>query len=113
MKREPKRYKKPFEIQSEILKLKRRMAARMKEADQVDKVVQNWIAEANKPVDNPGRVTWMLEEADKERKKAHKLRRSATIIEETKIPRLIRTLQELGTQPMEFIKDDISVKLAD
>lgn len=109
MKKPRKRYSRPFEVHAEILKLKRSAKEKTIEAQDHEKVAKGLVKDSQTAV-NGGQREWFLEEADAERKKAQKLWKSVTAIEESRIPRLVRTLQALGTQPMDFIKDDASVE---
>lgn len=104
-----KRYAKPYEVHAEILKLKRSVKEKMIQAADHVKVAWGLVKDSQTAV-NAGQKEWFLEQADAERKKAQKLWKSVTAIEENRIPRLVRTLQALETKPMDFIKDDTSVE---
>jgi hypothetical protein len=107
-----KRYSKPYEIHSEILKLKRLAKVKLDDAQEHESTAKVCIDQANGEGITEGQRKFLLETAGHERNKAEKMRHLADLIEESQIPRLVRTLAELNTQPMEFIKNDPSVKRA-
>lgn len=108
MKRQKKRYSKPYEIKVEIIKLRKKEKALMLEAEKLDAEANSNMKNANNDKFTPGERQYSKEQAEFIRKKALRLRRSSQLCNDIHIPRLSRALAELNTQPMSFL-DDTSV----
>jgi hypothetical protein len=96
-------WNKPVEIRMEIVKLRRKAIKLEKEAKEYDEKIKEWMRLANASGTLPGQRAICRENADADRKKAIKLRRTCQLIEENKIPQLTRTLSALQTKPMAFM----------
>lgn len=105
-----RRYHKKFEVDLEIIKLKKKAKSKMAEAESMDDEALAKIKEANSPKINNATRQFMIEQADEIRKKSHKIRRSAQLIIENRIPRLGQVIAELQTEPMPFLEDKSAIE---
>ena len=100
-----KRFSAAFEIEVEILKKKKQAKSKLVTAEAIEAKVKELLHQSNSPSITCGEKQYFVEQADFERKKANKIRRSVELIYENRIPQLSRTLAAFNTQPMAFIED--------
>lgn len=105
-----RRFTKRFEIEAEINKLKRRAKSKIAEACDFEKIVEAHKRDANLARLTEGERQFHIDQADFNRKKAYRLRRTAEIINDVKLPMFGRTLAAFQTETL-FPNDDQAVVL--
>jgi hypothetical protein len=100
-----RRFETELEIRLAIAKKRRSLRRALQNADDMDIIVKNNIKESNNPKLTEGERQYWLDGANDYKKKAHKQRRSAQMIEENQIPALIRTLADYRTETFAFMPD--------
>jgi hypothetical protein len=105
-----RRFTKRFEIEAEINKLKLKANRKLIEADDFHKVDTLCIINSNAAGMTPGDRQFLIEQATAARLQCKRLLRTAEIINEEKIPSLVRTLAAFQTITL-FKDDDRAVVL--
>jgi len=100
-----KRYTKKFEIEVEILKLRRKARGKLIDCEAGDQKIREMLMEANAVNQTPGNRQFLIEQSDFIRKKVARMRRTIELVHEEHIPRLVRTLAAFQTQTFEFVED--------
>ena len=100
-----RRFEKAFEIELAIIACKKKAKQKLAQVEAIETAVKDLLRQANSPVITIGEKQYFVEQADHDRKKANKLRRSVELIYENRIPQLGRTLAAFQTQPMAFVED--------
>lgn len=100
-----KRFQHRFEIQGEIIVYRRKAERKIAKAEALEVEIKKLLDEANLP-DTPGHTFEYLRDQAQERlEKATRARRAALLIEEEKIPQLVRTLAAFDTKNLAFDSD--------
>jgi hypothetical protein len=102
MKRAQKKYTSAFEIDVDIIKLKREIKKIDVEiAEQQKKLNTN--VDTMLKQDNPAQYMYWKEQAEWEKKKLIQLQKKISSITEMRIPRLARTRADISTVPFSFM----------
>jgi hypothetical protein len=92
-----------FEIDAEIIKLKRRAAKKLEDGEKL-MVKHHAKMRESETAGSAGYQTQLMNEAGKFEKKANRLSQNYNYIYNTRIPSLVRTKATLQTKPMAFIE---------
>ena len=103
-KKPQKRFSAVFEIDAEIIKQKKRAAAKLKRGEALMKKHYLKLDEADK-AENKGMQDFLMREAGVFEAKASRLSQNYHYIYNTKIPALVRARAALLTKPMPFMED--------
>lgn len=100
-----KRFESELDIRVEITKARLRARNLTVTAEAIEKMVVELVRKSNAPLLPANEVEYWKEQANFERCKARKILRTAQLLEESRIPALIRTLAAFKTQTMPIIAD--------
>lgn len=110
-KRKQKQFTKQFELDAEIIKLRRLAERKEVKAREHDRSYHTYDAMANDP-DAPAHLCAFNDErAASFKKRADTLRQQINGIYERRIPRLAQAKAELGTAPLAFMPKDCGVSV--
>lgn len=110
MKRKQKRYTSLLDVDAEIFKHKRKAKGLQAQADALEVQAKGYHQMELKAQDGATQQYWK-EQAEWEKKKAVNVRKKINAINETHIPKLVRTRAALQTTPMPFINPEEGVTL--
>ncbi len=103
-KREPKRFKSALDIEVDVIKLRRKQTELKHKAAQIEELIKKFRTDAEDPKLRPNEQEWFKEQIHELKVKLKKTFRSIDVIDENRIPRLVRTAAVLGTKTMPFLE---------
>jgi seryl-tRNA synthetase len=108
MKRKQKRYEGAFEVDMEIVKLRRKAAQLLTEIEDINSKRKEEIKAANQPDKKQHEVQWHMDTANELKRKAKRLGVTLRNIHEVAIPALGQTKAAILTEPLPFLGKDRS-----
>jgi len=98
-----KRFESELDIRAEIAKMRLKAKNCLAQAEAIELIIKGYIAKANVNGIPANEREYYRDQAHFERSKVVKLRRTAQLIDENRLPALTHTLAAFKTQPFPFL----------